>query len=997
LIDFLVTIDPEEPPTTLEFTDISLIVFDAWHWDFGDGKISTDQNPHHRYHVAGIYSVTFTGYASGTPSSVTKLFFARSAKMCSISVNGSLIINGELSCNGDIQIAPRGYLRPIPDESYKKPIFSSHEGHHITPNGKGRTITSLNHSIGIYGLIDGQGLGFGSEQGPGCNSTFTDSSGNRLRGYGATHSGLGAINLTDAPPPKGPYGCRETPVSLGSGSGFFHWPGAFYGHDVRGGGAIKIVARSGEIIIEGSINMNGDNGVYAGGGSGGSIWLIGWIISGDGTMMARGGTSSYYVGGGGGGGGGYISLWHEQTFRYRGLLSVDGDGPGSIYTEQIVPILEDRFTGSILNSKWWAATNDVVINNNLTLTSAQDNYAFPHLDSTFIVEGRSIIAEAEYLPVGSQIEAYNASFLLYADPLNWVGLARKYGGIYGISSANGIISSSGEHFDNTNVTFRIIKTDSTFDFQYYDSTNPPITLYTDIRPELEFKDFKIRLEVNKSDTDNNFRTDQRRLTPLDIYHEYLETDGTASDNSSIAMNVIHGTSQYFGLDFYDNSGSNRICWDALGLSSFQTPFQYFVNDYFTITQHDVIARKLDLSLKPLSPENVAVSIVHGSAQQFGVDYTTSDSRISWLGLGLEGLISEGDIVRVQYYYDPWDVIKFRDQVEWQDVVRIMYPWYPSAVNAIQAGFDHVKIYEGIVLDAETTSPVVYVDSDTGSDSSSGDQLSPLKNLFVATAWAKKGGTVVLYDGTYNSTAVIRKDLTIRGAEGVKPLITSAYVQDTTGSGWETKALYFYGSQGRIENVTVADSSIGMVFENSGNFEVVRCDIHDTSTAVRFINCDPVVLRNRVYDAGTALDFTSSNNGYMNSNVIYDSSTAIRGSLSREMTIVGNTISDCCNAVVLDRSSTAIISSNNMTFCEWGLQRTTDTSVGFYYNNLFYTVYKMDVAPDDMTGNIGDDATHDPQYVNRSARDYHIGAYSPNRGTGQSTFDLHQMDYDGIRR
>jgi ribosomal protein S16 len=47
------------------------------------------------------------------------------------------------------------------------------------------------------------------------------------------------------------------------------------------------------------------------------------------------------------------------------------------------------------------------------------------------------------------------------------------------------------------------------------------------------------------------------------------------------------------------------------------------------------------------------------------------------------------------------------------------------------------------------------------DTSSGDQLFPLKNLFVATAWAKRGGIVVLYDGTYNPTYVSRKDLTIK--------------------------------------------------------------------------------------------------------------------------------------------------------------------------------------------------------------------------------------------
>ena len=46
----------------------------------------------------------------------------------------------------------------------------------------------------INGLIDGEGAGFESNRGPGCNSLLTDSSGNELIGYGATHAGLGYIS-----------------------------------------------------------------------------------------------------------------------------------------------------------------------------------------------------------------------------------------------------------------------------------------------------------------------------------------------------------------------------------------------------------------------------------------------------------------------------------------------------------------------------------------------------------------------------------------------------------------------------------------------------------------------------------------------------------------------------------------------------------------------------------------------------------------------------------
>ncbi len=46
-------------PTTIDFTDAS---FDAtsWDWDFGDGGVSSDQNPSHEYTTPGYYDVTLT-------------------------------------------------------------------------------------------------------------------------------------------------------------------------------------------------------------------------------------------------------------------------------------------------------------------------------------------------------------------------------------------------------------------------------------------------------------------------------------------------------------------------------------------------------------------------------------------------------------------------------------------------------------------------------------------------------------------------------------------------------------------------------------------------------------------------------------------------------------------------------------------------------------------------------------------------------------------------
>ncbi|AKB56585.1 PKD domain-containing protein [Methanosarcina barkeri] len=56
-------------PLTVQFTDLSENA-EEWNWDFGDGAISTEQNPVHTYTATGKYIVTFT--AANVNSQSTK-------------------------------------------------------------------------------------------------------------------------------------------------------------------------------------------------------------------------------------------------------------------------------------------------------------------------------------------------------------------------------------------------------------------------------------------------------------------------------------------------------------------------------------------------------------------------------------------------------------------------------------------------------------------------------------------------------------------------------------------------------------------------------------------------------------------------------------------------------------------------------------------------------------------------------------------------------------
>jgi uncharacterized protein (TIGR02145 family) len=47
-------------PLVVNFNDQSINIPTSWQWDFGDGSISTSQNPEHTYNTPGIYTVTLT-------------------------------------------------------------------------------------------------------------------------------------------------------------------------------------------------------------------------------------------------------------------------------------------------------------------------------------------------------------------------------------------------------------------------------------------------------------------------------------------------------------------------------------------------------------------------------------------------------------------------------------------------------------------------------------------------------------------------------------------------------------------------------------------------------------------------------------------------------------------------------------------------------------------------------------------------------------------------
>lgn len=70
--DFSVNETMGLPPLTVGFTDLSTGSAEGWHWDFGDGNLSSEQNPVHIYTDPGTYTVSLIVHNSAQRSGLEK-------------------------------------------------------------------------------------------------------------------------------------------------------------------------------------------------------------------------------------------------------------------------------------------------------------------------------------------------------------------------------------------------------------------------------------------------------------------------------------------------------------------------------------------------------------------------------------------------------------------------------------------------------------------------------------------------------------------------------------------------------------------------------------------------------------------------------------------------------------------------------------------------------------------------------------------------------------
>lgn len=71
-------------------------------------------------------------------------------------------------------------------------------------------------------------------------------------------------------------------------------------------------------------------------------------------------------------------------------------------------------------------------------------------------------------------------------------------------------------------------------------------------------------------------------------------------------------------------------------------------EYHTVTSGEETAKQFTLSNTPTVGGNTLVDIITGGPQQLTVDFTITGNVFDWNGLGLDGILTAGDVVRLHY-------------------------------------------------------------------------------------------------------------------------------------------------------------------------------------------------------------------------------------------------------------------------------------------------------------------------------------------------------------
>src|SRR3989344_8074767 len=248
-------------------------------------------------------------------------------------------------------------------------------------------ITTGNLSIEVGGLINATGTGYagGANSGNGPGGAINRSAGGSFGGRGGTllNTGVGSRAAASV------YGNPLEPLDIGSGGA---GDGTRIGY---GGGGSVLINVTQELSLQGRILADGNKTTQSsfnvGAGSGGSILVYTYNLTGSGNFSAKGG-----VGRNAPGGGGRIAIYYNYSTLNLSKSSADGGKEANLpimSSGSFIAIDQTNNNATIYN--WnWNSTHNLSSFSNVTFVTANtsiDNPDIIKIDNNFLFDGISAL------------------------------------------------------------------------------------------------------------------------------------------------------------------------------------------------------------------------------------------------------------------------------------------------------------------------------------------------------------------------------------------------------------------------------------------------------------------------------------------------------------------------------------------------------------------------------------------------------------------------------
>ncbi len=263
----------------------------------------------------------------------------------------------------------------------------------LPDGGTVRLTVQQNFTLASNGRLSTQGYGYPAAQGPGAGKNGLSANG--TDGSGGSYGGRGGYGYNGTPPTS-IYGSVTQPAELGSGGG-----NGLSGAAVGGaGGGIITLTVNGTLNVGQSCSIDangGDSQNQAGGGSGGSLWIVAQTLTGQGAISANGG---YGNNNGGGGSGGRIALYYNDKSNFAGSILAIGNA--SQYQSQ--GTYQNGGAGTLYFQQTGQAIGDLILDNSGLTGQVTPLPSALTLLNTLVVKGRAtLVPPGDTFPAGSTL------------------------------------------------------------------------------------------------------------------------------------------------------------------------------------------------------------------------------------------------------------------------------------------------------------------------------------------------------------------------------------------------------------------------------------------------------------------------------------------------------------------------------------------------------------------------------------------------------------------